>query len=253
MVSAVPTARERRTRTDHPLTDGPRTAEDIRLAFADAWGQMGAAWGVQPSVARVHGYLLAHGGVLTEREVREALELSHRAASLALAETEAWGLVKRVSDPRRIGRRGPSATAYAVLHDHWQWFQRIAEQRKQREADPLLPRLETCLAYAEAAAVAAPDDPELARLRDWLTDLLGFVRLFDRAVRLVARAETDEIARGFAVLARLSDETLDRLLRLFATLPEEDLASTIEAVSRVSPPVARKVLAAAGKVARIGR
>jgi hypothetical protein len=86
-----------------------------------------------------------------------------------------------------------------------------------------------------------------------LTDLLGFVRLFDRAVRLIARAETGEIARGFAVLARLSDETLDRLLRLFATLPEEDLASTIEAVSRVSPPVARKVLAAAGKVARLGR
>jgi DNA-binding transcriptional regulator GbsR (MarR family) len=227
--------------------------EDIRRAFANAWGEMGAAWGVQPSVARVHGYLLAHGGVLTERDVREALDLSHRAASLALAECESWGLLRRVPDPRKSGRRGPSATAYAVIDDRWRWFQRIAEQRLEREADPLVPRIETCLRYAGAALETSPNDTELIRLQDWLTDLLGFVRLFDRAVRLVARAESNEIARGFGVLARLSDDSLDRLLRLFASLPEEDLAATIDAVSRVSPNVARKILAAANRVARLAR
>jgi DNA-binding transcriptional regulator GbsR (MarR family) len=227
--------------------------EDIRRAFANAWGEMGAAWGVQPSVARVHGYLLAHGGVLTERDVREALDLSHRAASLALAECESWGLLRRVPDPRKSGRRGPSATAYAVIDDRWRWFQRIAEQRLEREADPLVPRIETCLRYADAALETSPNDTELIRLQDWLTDLLGFVRLFDRAVRLVARAESNEIARGFGVLARLSDDSLDRLLRLFASLPEEDLAATIDAVSRVSPNVARKILAAANRVARLAR
>ena len=231
----------------------PGSAEAIRLAFADAWGEMGAAWGVQPSVARVHGYLLARGGILTERDVREALGLSHRAASLALAETEAWGLVDRVPQVDRAGRRGPSPTAFEVLQDHWRWFQRIAEQRKQREAEPLLPRLEACLALAEEAARADPDDPELARLHTWLTDLLGFVRLFDRAISLVARADSEEIARGFAVLGRLSDDSLDRLLRLFGTLPEEELASTIDAVSRVSPGVARRILQAAGRIARLGR
>jgi len=230
----------------------PPSAESIRLAFADAWGRMGAAWGVQPSVARVHGYLLAHGGTLTERELREALEMSHRAASIALAECEAWGLVERVPDPRRAGRRGPTATAYAVVGDHWVWFQRIAEQRKQRESDPVIPLIEESLGYSKAAEANAHDDPEIVRLREWLTDLLGFVRLFDRAVGLVARAETTEIARGFAVLARLSDASLDRLLRLLGSLPEDELASTLELISRVSPNVARRVLAAAGAAARVG-
>ncbi len=230
-----------------------RSAEEIRLAFADAWGRMGAVWGVQPSVARVHGYLLAHGGVLTEREIRQSLEMSHRAASIALAECESWGLIERVPDPRRTGRRGPTATAFAVAGDHWLWFQRIAEQRKQRESDPVIPLIETCLSYARAAETASPHDPEITRLRDWLTEFLGFVRLFDRAVGLVARAETAEIARGFAVLARLSDETLDRLLRLLGSLPEDELASTLEAISTVSPSVARRVLSAAGRAARVGR
>lgn len=232
---------------------GQESAERIRRSFAEGWGEMGAAWGVQPSVARVHGYLLAHGGILTEREVREALGLSHRATSLALAETEAWGLVERVPQGERAGRRGPSPSAYAVVRDHWRWFQRIAEQRKQREADPLLPRLEESLARAEQAVRTTPDDPELARLRDWLTELLGFMRLFDRAVGVVARAETAEISRGFAVLGQLSDESLDRLLRLFGSLPEKELASTIETISHVSPSVARRILLAAGRIARLTR
>src|ERR1700690_3030268 len=116
---------------------GGGIAEQIRRDFAEAWGEMGAAWGVPPSVARVHGYILAHVRPLTEREIRETLGLSHRAAILALAECESWGLVERVPDLRRVGKRGPSAVAYAKIGDHWFWFQRIADQRKLRETDPL--------------------------------------------------------------------------------------------------------------------
>src|ERR1700681_1097590 len=80
-------------------------AETIRRELAEAWGAMGASWGVAPAIARVHIYLMARGEPLTEREVREALGLSHRAASLALDAATRWGVVERVEEPRRIGRR----------------------------------------------------------------------------------------------------------------------------------------------------
>ncbi len=233
--------------------DAARAAEDVRLAFADAWGSMGPAWGVQPSVARVHGYLLARDGVQTEREVREALGLSHRAASIALAETEAWGLIERVPDPRRSGRRGPSASAYVVAGDRWRWLQQVAERRREREAAPLRPLVTESLLVAEQAVDAHPEDPELRRLRDWIADLLAFMGLFDRAVDLISRADTRHVARAFSVLARLPDDALDRLLNLFVSLPEDALVSTLESVSRVSPSTARKVLSAASRVARIAR
>src|SRR5258707_15704172 len=73
-----------------------KTAEQIRLDLAAAWGEMGAAWGVTPAIARGQAYLMARQVPLTEPEVREALGLSHRAASLALAEAEAWGSLARV-------------------------------------------------------------------------------------------------------------------------------------------------------------
>ena len=241
-----------------PPGEGPdpaseHAAEEVRLAFADAWGSMGPAWGVQASVARVHGYLLARDGVQTEREVREALGLSHRAASLALAETEAWGLIERIPDPRRSGRRGPSATAYVVAGDRWRWLQKVAERRREREADPLRPEVERCMRLAESASQDHPDDRELLRLREWIADLLSFMGLFDRAVTLIARADTAHVARAFSLLARLPDESLDRLLNLFVSLPEDELVSTLEAVSRVSPTAARRVLSAASRVARFSR
>src|SRR5919198_3975938 len=140
---------------------------------------------VGASIARVHAYLMTRGEPLTEREVREALRLSHRAASLALAEAEAWGLVERVSEPRRIGRRGPAGTAYQAVGDHWQWFGRVVAERKIREGDPIIAVLERTSVEATEAARQEPSDTELVALRDWLATFLVFVRLFDRAVGIV--------------------------------------------------------------------
>jgi DNA-binding transcriptional regulator GbsR (MarR family) len=233
-------------------SDSP-TPEDVRVAFADTWGDMGPAWNVTPSVARVHGYLLAAGGLLTERDVREALGLSHRATSLALAELEEWRLVERVEGSPKEARPGPPAVAWRVIGDRWRWFQRVAEERRAREADPLQPRLAVCLELADQAVQASPDDAEARRLRDWISEIQGLATLFDRALRTLSRAETDEIARGFSVVARVSDETLDNLLRLFGSLPEDELAETLDSIARTSPSTARRVMRAANRIARLGR
>ena len=137
---------------------GSPTAEAIRLELAKAWGEMGAAWGVTPAIARVQAYLMARQEPLTEREVREALGLSHRAASLALAEAESWGIVERVPEPRRVGRRGPAGAAYLAVGDHWQWFGRVIAERKVREGDPIVTVLEAKEREASVALAADPGD-----------------------------------------------------------------------------------------------
>ncbi len=238
------------------VAPGPpgRPAEEIRLRLADAWGEMGAAWGVAPAIARVQAYLLARQAPLTEREVREALGLSHRAASLALAEAEAWGLVERVSEPRRIGRRGPAGAAYQAVGDHWRWLGRIVAERKVREGDPIIAVLERTAAEANRAAAGAPDDPELAGLREWLSTFLVFVRLFDRAVGLVPRLEPRELERALRLLGEVDDETIMRLVRLLGGLPDEDVLELVAAVSRLSPAAARRATKLmSGVVRTVGR
>ncbi len=217
-----------------------KTAEQIRIELAEAWGDMGAAWGVTPAIARVQAYLMARQEPLTEREVREALGLSHRAASLALAEAESWGIVERVREPRRVGRRGPAGTAYLAVGDHWQWFGRVIAERKVREGDPIVTVLEAKEREASAALEARPNDREIAALRDWLSAFLVFVRLFDRAVGLVPQLEPRELERALVLLGRIPDSTILRLFDLLGGLPDQDVIDLVEALSRLSPTAARR-------------
>ena len=144
-------------------------------------GRHGPRLDVTPSVARVHGYLLIWGSLLTERDVREALGLSHRAASLALAELEEWGLVERVEDARRRPDRAPGrgvargGRPVALVPARG----RGASGSRGR---PLQPRLAVCIELAEQVVAASPHDLEARRLRDWLAESPGFVTLFERAL-----------------------------------------------------------------------
>jgi DNA-binding transcriptional regulator GbsR (MarR family) len=219
---------------------GPSPAEALRLRFAEAWGEMSAAWGVAPAIGRVHAYLMVRDAPLTEREVREALGLSHRAASLALADAEAWGIVKRVAETRRVGRRGPAGIAYVAVGDHWEWFTSVIAGRKLREGDPIVKIIEETTRSAARAAAENPADDDLARLRDWLTVFADFVRLFDRAVGLIPKLEPRELERGMRLLGEISDDTVLRLVHLLGGLPDDDVLELIGALSRLSPTAARR-------------
>jgi DNA-binding transcriptional regulator GbsR (MarR family) len=219
------------------------TVEEIRREFARAWGEIGAAWGVAPSTATVQGYLLAHGGPLTEPEVRRALGMSHRAASLALAQCEEWGLVERAEAPRRSGQRGPAAVAWVVVGDHWEWFRRVAAARRARETDPVLPVIERCVADARAAGAEAQD------LEARLAGLLQFVQRFDRGVETFVRGEPSAIERLFLALDGLPADSVDRLWRLIGVLEPEELSGALTALAKLPPPAVRRLVAVADSAA----
>jgi DNA-binding transcriptional regulator GbsR (MarR family) len=219
-------------------------AESIRREVAEEWGRIGGAWGVSPSTATVQGYLLLHGGPLTESELQAALGISHRATRVALAECEAWGIIERADAPRRSGARGPAGTAWVPVADHWEWFRRVAAARKSRETDPVLPLLARGLADARALA---PTDPEARALADRVEGLVGFASRFDRALDAVVRADSRALETLFAVTERLSDRQLDRLLGALAGLDEAALAKAAGTLADLSPAALRRLVGMAGQ------
>ncbi len=219
--------------------------EAVRRRFAEAWGQMGASWGIAPSTAAVQGYLLAHGGPVTDAELQHALGLSHRAIRLALASCVEWGIVQQAEEPRRSGSRGPAGRAWIALDDHWEWFRRVIEGRKEREGDPVIAILEQCL--VEVRGLSA--DLEADRLGRRLDSLLTFVRQFDHALSGVLRADTSALKNLFAVIEALDDRALDNLLAAVATVPPQELTAAVTQMSHMSPNAIRRLLQLAGNPA----
>jgi DNA-binding transcriptional regulator GbsR (MarR family) len=224
------------------------TAEELRKTFAQAWSEIGAAWGVAPSTALVQGYLLVHSEPVTEPEIRRALGLSHRAASLALSQCLEWGLIERSATARRSGQRGPAAAAYVRLGDHWEWFRRVASARKERETDPVMPVLDRCVALASRAA-ADGSDPETTALHDQLAELRHFVRLFDTGVATFVRGEPAAIARVFETLDRLDRRTVDRLWSLVNALEPAEMTAALTALAKLPPAATRRLIALADQPA----
>ena len=230
----------------------PPSIEGLRLRVAEAWGTMGAAWGVPPAVARAHGYLLACRGPRTEREIREALGLSHRAATLALERTVDLGLAERV-EGRRVRSRGPVGVAYRVLEDDWAWFGRVIAERKATEADPVVAAISILADDAGASSAASPDDRDLRDLATWLERFDGFLRAFDRALGVVPALEPRELEALFTVAGALPDASIQRLVRLVGALPPDDVAALADALGRLPPGAVRPAVALLGGLARATR
>jgi DNA-binding transcriptional regulator GbsR (MarR family) len=100
--------------------------------FVDAWGAMGALWGINRSVARVHALLMASEEPVSLDAIAERLRISKGNASMSLHELRAWGVV------RAVPVAGDRRDYYVTEPDVWTMFFRIMQERKRREFDPAL-------------------------------------------------------------------------------------------------------------------
>src|SRR5512140_2721475 len=106
--------------------------KDTAQQFVEAWGAMGALWGINRSVARVHALLMATEEPLSLDEIAEKLQISKGNASMSLRELRTFGVVRQIEVP--ADRRD----FYVTEPDVWTMFFRIMKERKRREFDPAL-------------------------------------------------------------------------------------------------------------------
>jgi DNA-binding transcriptional regulator GbsR (MarR family) len=127
------------------------------------WGEMGARWGVNRTVAQIHALLFLAGRPLTADDIVDTLGVARSNVSNSLKELQSWKLV-RVS--HLLGDRRDHFTA---LQDVWEIFRVIVEERKRREIDPTLTLLRECA--IEGGSDAGLEKATLAKM----TDVLAFL------------------------------------------------------------------------------
>lgn len=138
------------------------------------WGEMGAKWGTNRSVAQIHALLHLSDKPLPADEIAETLGIARSNVSTGLKELQTW---KLVSVERRLGDRRDHFTS---IRDMFDLALAVIEGRREREFAPTLAALERVL--VEAKEDGTPKE-NLGRIESTLETM----RLFDRWYRDVAR------------------------------------------------------------------
>jgi DNA-binding transcriptional regulator GbsR (MarR family) len=145
------------------------SSTDTVHQFVEAWGSMGALWGINRSVARVHALLMASEGPVSLDEIAEKLHISKGNVSMSLRELRTFGVVRQVDVP------GDRRDFYVTEPDVWTMFFRILKERKRREFDPALEAIHRLLEQPGAKGEVLG---RLQQMSELLTTVEGLVNRF---------------------------------------------------------------------------
>jgi DNA-binding transcriptional regulator GbsR (MarR family) len=144
--------------------------------FVETWGGMGSAWGVNNSVAKIHGLLIISDRPWCIDEIVERLQISKSNVSTSLKELRSWNVI------RKIFKSGDRREFYVCEPNAWEMLFNIMRQRKQREFDPILVSIsETCKQAGENPAGIAVE--RLLQMKQMLDT-------FDKLGSMLLKSET---------------------------------------------------------------
>jgi DNA-binding transcriptional regulator GbsR (MarR family) len=112
---------------------------EIERRFVMHWGEMGARWGVNRTVAQIHALLYLSPDPLPAETISTLLDVARSNVSTSLRELQNWNLVRTVHlmEDRR--------DHFQTSRDVWALFKTVALERKAREFDPTVALLSECV------------------------------------------------------------------------------------------------------------
>ncbi len=158
--------------------------------FVLHWGEMGARWGVNRTVAQIHALLYIQGRPMHAEEIADTLGVARSNVSNSLRELQGWNLV------RLTHLAGDRRDHFETSTQVWELVRTIVRERQKREIAPTVAVLRELLADP-----AISREPAAAKLRMQQT-----LELLETLT-----AWSDE-------MLRLDTETLSKVLKLGARI-----------------------------------
>ncbi|WP_049836022.1 GbsR/MarR family transcriptional regulator [Octadecabacter temperatus] len=113
-----------------------------KAQFVLYWGDMGSQWGVNRSVAQIHALLYLSIKPVNAEEISDQLGIARSNVSNSLKELVGWKLI------RRVPIQGDRREHFVAEVDVWEMAMRIAQGRKEREIDPAMSAIDSCVQQA---------------------------------------------------------------------------------------------------------
>ncbi len=144
-----------------------QTLTTVQTQFVLHWGEMGARWGINRTVAQIHALLYLSPRPMQAEEIAAALSVARSNVSNSLRELQGWGIV------RVVHVLGDRRDHFESLKDVWQMFEIIIAERKRREVDPTLEMLRAGLEQQHGKADSYTTE-RIAAMLDFFETMTGF-------------------------------------------------------------------------------
>ena len=132
------------------------------------WGEMGAKWGVNRTVAQIHALLYILGKPMSADEICETLNVARSNVSNSIKELQSLQLV---SVTHVLGDR---RDYFTTSDDVWTLFRTIVEQRQRREIEPTLAFLNELAESPEFAQENEDVRRRITETRDFIGTLTSW-------------------------------------------------------------------------------
>lgn len=105
--------------------------KEAKQKFIDSWGTFGTKWGINRTMALVHGLLLVSDDPITTEDIMDHLKISRGNANMNVRALVDWGLVQKINI---AGERMEYFEAEKDIHKA---ATLIMRERKKRELEPV--------------------------------------------------------------------------------------------------------------------
>lgn len=151
---------------------------DAKQSLVRRWGEMGGYWGINRTMAEIHGLLFVTRAPLCTDDIMAQLQISRGNASMNLRGLVDWGLSQRVHKP------GDRKEYFQADTNVWHMFETIMRERRRREVEPIIATIDACLTRVQRPSPG--DDPADTReFRSRMEGLRGFLSTMGQLFELV--------------------------------------------------------------------
>ncbi len=169
----------------------------IAQKFIVHWGEMGEKWGINRTIAQIHGLLYLSPEPLNAEEISETLAVARSTVSVGLRELESWGII------RVVHTLGDRTERFEIKGDVYEMFRFIVEYRKRREVDPTLQMLREAMSELQSGSGDA-------HTRKKMGEMLALFETSDSLYQQAQKVPTSTIVR----VAKMSN-IVSKILKFF--------------------------------------
>lgn len=152
--------------------------DEARRQFIQTWGTLGSEWGINRSMAQVHALLLIAPEPMSTEEIMEDLNISRGNTNMNVRDLISWNLVYKELIP------GDRKEYFRAEKDIWEIARRIAKERKKREIEPVLQKLN----QLQEADIDSKT-PAGKEFKKTVGSIHDFVERMDKGVDMALRAD----------------------------------------------------------------